>query len=235
MIRMLPNMFTIGNLFLGMVALFLAFNDQWQYAAITVIAGMLFDGLDGKVARLLNAESEFGKELDSLCDIVTFGVAPAVIMYIAILQPYGFIGWVVAAAFPACGALRLARFNVVKGTPGYFVGLPITAAGGVLATMALYKEVVASPLILIFGMLALAYLMVSSLKYPNFKKVGVPKQVFWLGPIVIALAVFLAIKFPSEFPKLVFIPLFAYAIWGITKNVRKHKGDDHSMESDIHY
>lgn len=232
--KILPSLFTLGNLFLGIIALIFAFNGLWPYAAIMIIIGMLCDGLDGVAARMLNTESEFGKELDSLSDMVTFGVAPAFIMYVAVLQPLGFVGWLVTAVFPACGAVRLARFNVKKRTSGFFVGLPITAAGGILATMALYNDVIASPSVLVLGMLGLAFLMVSSLKYPNFKKVGIPKRMYWLGPLIIVLAGVLAVIFPYDFPRAVFVPLFLYAVWGMTRHVRRHKHDDQPLKSDAH-
>jgi CDP-diacylglycerol---serine O-phosphatidyltransferase len=219
-VKSLPNMLTISNLFLGIVAIILAFRgDQYvDYAAITVIVGMLMDGLDGRVARMLNVQSEFGKELDSLSDVITFGVAPAFIMYVVALQDLHLFGIVVTAIFPICGALRLARFNVQAGVPGYFVGLPITAAGGVLATLALYHQVF-NVAMLAVGMLLLAFLMVSTIKYPNFKKVGIPKSAFWITPLIVALVVVVAIKYPQQFPKIVFLPLAFYALYGIKKNV----------------
>ncbi len=219
-VKSLPNMLTVSNLFLGIVAIILAFqgDNYVDYAAITVIIGMLMDGLDGRVARMLNAQSEFGKELDSLSDVITFGVAPAFIMYVVVLQDLGLLGIFITAIFPICGALRLARFNVQAGVPGYFIGLPITAAGGVLATLALYHEVF-NVVLLAVGMLLLAFLMVSKVKYPNFKKVGIPKSAYWITPIIIAIVVFVAIKFPQQFPKIVFLPLAFYALYGIKKNI----------------
>jgi len=218
-VKALPNMLTVSNLFLGIVAIIFAFQgDQYvDYAAITVIIGMLMDGLDGRVARMLNAQSEFGKELDSLSDVITFGVAPAFIMYVVTLQNLELIGILITAVFPICGALRLARFNVQAGVPGYFIGLPITAAGGVLATLALYHEVFNVALLAV-SMLLLAFLMVSRVKYPNFKKVGIPKSAYWITPLIIALVVLLAVKFPEQFPKVVFLPLAFYALYGIKKN-----------------
>jgi CDP-diacylglycerol---serine O-phosphatidyltransferase len=237
-VKSLPNMLTISNLFLGIVAIILAFQgDQYvDYAAITVIVGMLMDGLDGRVARMLNVQSEFGKELDSLSDVITFGVAPAFIMYVVALQDLHLFGIVVTAIFPICGALRLARFNVQAGVPGYFVGLPITAAGGVLATLALYHQVF-NVAMLAVGMLLLAFLMVSTIKYPNFKKVGIPKSAFWITPLIVALVVVVAIKYPQQFPKIVFLPLAFYALYGIKKNVdllmkklrRKKESEEESL------
>jgi CDP-diacylglycerol--serine O-phosphatidyltransferase len=219
-VKSLPNMLTISNLFLGIVSIIFAFqgNQYVDYAAITVIIGMLMDGLDGRVARMLNAQSEFGKELDSLSDVITFGVAPAFIMYVVALQEMNLLGIVITAVFPICGALRLARFNVQAGVPGYFIGLPITAAGGVLATLALYHEVFNVALLAVC-MLLLAFLMVSKIKYPNFKKVGIPKSAYWITPIIIAIVVIVALKFPQQFPKIVFLPLAFYALYGIKKNV----------------
>jgi CDP-diacylglycerol--serine O-phosphatidyltransferase len=219
-VKSLPNMLTVSNLFLGIVAIILAFqgDNYVDYAAITVIIGMLMDGLDGRVARMLNAQSEFGKELDSLSDVITFGVAPAFIMYVVALQDLHLLGIFVTAIFPICGALRLARFNVQAGVPGYFIGLPITAAGGVLATLALYHQVFNVSLLAV-SMLLLAFLMVSKIKYPNFKKVGIPKSAYWITPVIIVIVVFVAMKFPQQFPKIVFLPLAFYALYGIKKNV----------------
>jgi CDP-diacylglycerol--serine O-phosphatidyltransferase len=219
-VKSLPNMLTISNLFLGIVAIILAFQGAQyvDFAAITVIIGMLMDGLDGRVARMLNVQSEFGKELDSLSDVITFGVSPAFIMYVVVLQDLQLIGILITAIFPICGALRLARFNVQAGVPGYFIGLPITAAGGVLATLALYHEVF-NVALLAAAMLLLSFLMVSKIKYPNFKKVGIPKAAYWITPVIVAIVVFVAIKFPQQFPKIVFLPLAFYALYGIKKNV----------------
>jgi CDP-diacylglycerol--serine O-phosphatidyltransferase len=223
--KSIPSIFTVGNLFLGMMAILLGVQGAVQsdpkyidYAAILVIIGMLLDGLDGRMARMLNAASEFGKELDSLSDIVTFGVAPAVIMYLVSLHEIGPWGLVITAFFPICGSLRLARFSVKQGVPGFFVGLPITAAGGVLATFALYNEVF-PPLSLPIGVLILSLLMVSNIKYPNFKKVGVPRAAFWITPLIIGLVAILAYQFPREFPKIVFIPLVLYAAYGVKKSI----------------
>ncbi|WP_438449175.1 CDP-diacylglycerol--serine O-phosphatidyltransferase [Gorillibacterium sp. sgz5001074] len=219
--KSVPNMFTIGNLFLGILAIILVFNDYPALAAIMVIVAMLCDGLDGRVARALNAQSEFGKELDSLSDVISFGVAPAFIMYVVGFQNINEpTAWIVTAIFPICGALRLARFNVIAGTPGYFIGLPIPAAGGVLCTLALFAQDM-NEIVLLLSTLLLSYLMVSTVKYPNFKKFGIPKSAIWATPIVVIVAVVLAIKFPEHLTKLIFIPLVIYALYGLKKNVER--------------
>ncbi|AEI46044.1 CDP-diacylglycerol--serine O-phosphatidyltransferase [Paenibacillus mucilaginosus] len=217
--KSLPNVFTVGNLFLGIIAIIMVFNNKPELAAIMVIVAMLLDGLDGRVARALNAQSEFGKELDSLSDVISFGVAPAFIMYVvAFTEMNAAAAWIVTAVFPICGALRLARFNVVAGTPGYFIGLPIPAAGGVLCTLALFHKEL-NTIVLVLSTLLLSYLMVSTVKYPNFKKVGIPKAAIWITPIVVIIAVVLAVMFPGTLSKMIFVPLLLYALYGLKKNV----------------
>ncbi|MDP4095979.1 CDP-diacylglycerol--serine O-phosphatidyltransferase [Paenibacillus sp. P96] len=217
--KFIPNMFTLCNLFLGIIAILMAVDGQYSHAAIMVIVAMLLDGLDGRVARALNAQSEFGKELDSLSDVISFGVAPAVIMYLVALQSASpALAWTVTAIFPMCGALRLARFNVVSGSRGYFTGLPIPAAGGVLATLSLFHQDI-SLFSMAVATLLLSYLMVSSLKYPNFKKVGLPKKAVWIAPLVVFGAVVVAVQFPDQLSKLIFVPLVLYAVYGMKHNI----------------
>lgn len=219
--KSIPSVFTVGNLFLGIVSIILVFNERPELAAIMVIIAMLLDGIDGRVARALNAQSEFGKELDSLSDVISFGVAPAFIMYVVAFQNINpAAAWIVTAIFPICGALRLARFNVIAGIPGYFVGLPIPAAGGVLATLALFHNDIGAPYMVV-GSLLLSYLMVSTVKYPNFKKVGIPKAAIWVVPLIIIAGVTLAIIFPEHSSKLIFVPLVLYALYGLKKNVER--------------
>lgn len=218
--KSIPSIFTVGNLFLGILAIILVFNEKPELAAIMVIVAMLLDGLDGRVARALNAQSEFGKELDSLSDVISFGVAPAFIMYVVAFQDLNASGWIVTSIFPICGALRLARFNVAAGVPGYFIGLPIPAAGGILSTLALFHTELNTVVLLICTLL-LSYLMVSTVKYPTFKKVGIPKAALWITPLIVIVAVGLAILFPGILSKLIFIPLVLYALYGLKKNVRR--------------
>jgi len=222
--RALPSVFTVGNLFLGIISIIVAFQENFDWAALLVIIGMLLDGLDGRVARALNAQSEFGKELDSLSDVISFGVAPAFIMYGVVLHELGWVGTVITAVFPICGALRLARFNVATGSPNYFIGLPITAAGGVLATLALYHDLVPRPAIMLpVLMLFLSYLMVSNIKYPNFKKVGIPKSAYYVVPAIIAVVAVVFWLYPEYASRIVFIPLAVYAFYGVLKKKRKEK------------
>ncbi|MBW5449204.1 CDP-diacylglycerol--serine O-phosphatidyltransferase [Cohnella sp. CFH 77786] len=220
--KSIPNVFTIGNLVLGVISIILSFHGEVNSAALLVIIAMLLDGLDGRVARALNVTSEFGKELDSLSDVISFGVAPAFIMYQAAFMEMTppALAWIATAIFPICGALRLARFNVIDGIPGYFIGLPIPAAGGVLATLALFHNELHVSL-LIISTLALSFLMISNMKYPNFKKLGLPKAAMWAIPLVVAGAAILAYLFQQAIPKVILALLLLYALWGLKKNVER--------------
>ena len=132
-IYLLPNLFTIAALFFGFYSIILAWHDFYGRAVIMLFMAMVFDGLDGRVARMINAQSEFGAELDSLADMVSFGVAPALILYKWSLMSLGKAGWLIAFIYVACTALRLARFNVRTAhhtSKAYFQGLSTTAAAG---------------------------------------------------------------------------------------------------------
>jgi CDP-diacylglycerol--serine O-phosphatidyltransferase len=145
-------------------------------------------------------------------------------MYGVTLNDLGWIGMVITGIFPICGALRLARFNVMSGNPNYFIGLPITAAGGILATMALYHNLIpASGVILPIAMLGLSYLMISRIKYPNFKKVGIPKAAYWIVPVLTAFVTFVFVYYPNQASKLIFLPLALYALYGLKKNYSSRK------------
>jgi CDP-diacylglycerol---serine O-phosphatidyltransferase len=224
-LKAIPSLLTVGNLVLGVVALILSYRGWTSDAALLVVIGMVLDGLDGRVARLLHAESAFGRELDSLSDVVTFGVAPALIMYEVVLQNLGWSGICIAALFPVCGALRLARYNVQQKSTNYFVGLPITAAGGILATMALYKNVLnPAELILPIGMLILSILMVSQVRYPNFKKIAFPRSAIVVVPIL-ALIVYFVFRYEhTAVNRLIFVPLAIYALYGVSRMVRRKRG-----------
>ena len=176
-IYLLPNLLTTGNLFCGFYGIVAAINHNFRTAAIAILFACLFDILDGKVARLTGSNSRFGVEYDSLADLVAFGVAPAVLVYLWALKPFGRLGWVAAFLFVACGALRLARFNVQVGSVSkkYFVGLPIPGAALMVATTVLFfYRMGGSGPTKHFLLLAMAYLlgflMVSSIPFNSFKE-----------------------------------------------------------------
>jgi len=177
----IPNLFTTGNLFSGFFGIVSAINGNFETAAVAVLVSCLFDILDGKVARLTHATSKFGVEYDSLADLVAFGVGPGLLVYLCALKPFGRLGWLAAFLLVACGALRLARFNVQVDTVNkkYFVGLPIPGAAAMLATTVLFLshwqavEMVDAGVPLLVSTYVLGFLMVSSVPYNSFKEMEV--------------------------------------------------------------
>ncbi len=176
-VYLLPNLFTMGNLFCGFFAIISAIRGDYATAATAVVVANLFDILDGKVARMMKATSQFGMEFDSLADLVSFGVAPALLIFQWSLSSFGRCGWLAAFLFVACGVLRLARYNVQAASldKGIFNGLPIPAAASMLATTVLIADHLGTAgiernIILLLLCYTLAFLMVSSVKYPAFKE-----------------------------------------------------------------
>ena len=167
-VRNIPSVITLSNLVLGFFSIIFAINSQYKVTLTLIIICMFLDFLDGKVARMLGASSSFGKELDSLSDIVSFGVAPAVFTY-AIL-PYN-LYWVasILALFLICGVCRLARFNVADNNNFNFTGFPVTTAGGLLALLSFYHEIF-PPYIFFIIVVALSISMVSSIPFFSMKK-----------------------------------------------------------------
>lgn len=166
MTRTFANVVTLLNIIFGSLALIYTLNQDYKTAALLIILAVVMDGLDGKVARKLDAESEMGKELDSLCDLVSFGVAPAILLYSQVLsQQFMTLGLMVTLLFIVCGALRLARFNVLN-ISEYFVGIPITLSGMLLAVVSLLAVYI-NPILIITIIFVLALLMVSNLKVPK--------------------------------------------------------------------
>ena len=175
-ICLLPSLLTTISLFSGFFAIISAINGNYLHSAVAILVSGVFDGLDGRVARLTGTTSRFGMEYDSLCDLVAFGVAPAILAYLWTLRGYGRYGWLAAFLYVATTALRLARFNTQDATVASkeFTGLPCPAAAGMIATSVLFSLFVeTSGQLRDFGMLAmvyfLSYLMVSTHKYLSFK------------------------------------------------------------------
>lgn len=176
-VYVLPNLFTAMNMFCGFYAMISAINGKFVPAAYAVIIAGIFDNLDGKIARVTRSTSKFGVEFDSLADLVSFGVAPGLMMYLWALAPLGRLGWLAAFLFVICGALRLARFNTQVGTVSsdYFMGLPIPAGAGMNAVTILFCHTLGltvNPLIILIMLYLLSFLMVSTLRYPSFKHAG---------------------------------------------------------------
>jgi CDP-diacylglycerol--serine O-phosphatidyltransferase len=170
---MIPSIFTLANLLFGFLALILVIEGNYKIAAAMILLSVLMDTLDGKVARRLSVSSDFGKELDSLSDLVSFGVAPAILTYQAVLYPLQpgyvrYIGLSIAIIFALCGAIRLARFNMLNITT-HFVGVPITFAGGFLALLMLFSTMLPWYIYPV-SMALLAFLMVSTFKVGKLGK-----------------------------------------------------------------
>jgi CDP-diacylglycerol--serine O-phosphatidyltransferase len=201
-IYILPNLFTTGSLFAGFYSMVATMDGDYRPAAIWILVSSIFDGLDGKVARLTGTSSKFGVEYDSLADLVAFGVAPGLLMYSWALRPFGRLGWLAAFLFVVCGALRLARFNVQVATveSKRFVGLPIPAAASIVSATVLlffhfgwpssYKKL--AILVLIY---CLAFLMVSNFRYYSFKDPGlIKRQPFSFLVLAILLLIIIAAR-----------------------------------------
>lgn len=197
---LLPNFFTAASIFSGFYAIVLSLEASFDAAPWFIFLALIFDGLDGRVARLTNTASHFGVEFDSLADIVAFGVAPALLLYLYVGEAYGRIGIVVSALFIIFGAVRLARFNVTTSRiePSVFIGLPIPTAAVMISIAILVLEryhslspykVAILPLALV-----LAILMVSNIRYPSFKKMNVKSFHFirfLVAFIVVAMGIFI--------------------------------------------
>jgi CDP-diacylglycerol--serine O-phosphatidyltransferase len=157
----IPNIFTFLNLSFGILAIIAVFYDQYGTSAWLIICAGVLDRMDGQLARKLNAVSDFGKELDSLCDLISFGVAPAILMWHLNLMGTGALGIGITLMFALCGAFRLARYNIAE-FEGVYMGIPITICGGLVALMSLYStRYVTSLPILFVTMIFLSYAMVS--------------------------------------------------------------------------
>jgi CDP-diacylglycerol--serine O-phosphatidyltransferase len=182
-IYILPNLFTTGNLFCGFWAIISVFQEKYFIAAEAILLASLFDLLDGKVARLSGATSKFGIQYDSLADLLSFGVAPAVLAFSWALRPYGRFGWLAAFLYVACGALRLARFNVMAsmGETKYFKGLPIPSAAMMIGlTILLYQRLIETgwvkDIVILVMIYVLAFLMVSNIRYFSLKEFNLAKR-----------------------------------------------------------
>ena len=213
----LPNLLTTTALFCGFYAIVAGFNQEFEHGAIAIFVAMIFDSLDGRVARMANATSAFGAEYDSLSDMVSFGLAPAMLMYSFGLHELGKIGWVVAFVYVAAAALRLARFNTQVGTADkrYFQGLPSPAAAGVLAACIwmLGSETISFFMIwVVAGLTAVSgLLMVSNFRYHSFKEFQMKDKVPFMTLLVILGVGVVILIDPAS---LLLLALVIYAISG---------------------
>ena len=192
-IYLLPSMFTVGNLFAGFFAVIAALNGNFQSAAIAIGIAVVLDGLDGRVARMANATSDFGLQLDSLADVISFGVAPAVLVYAWGLADLDNFARLSAFVFVTCGAMRLARFNVQNKNLKTFAGLPIPAGAGFMAaTVHIFDTPPDSAFFkfyLVGAMYLVSLLMISTIRYPALKQLNLGHGKSHLTILVLAVVV----------------------------------------------
>ena len=202
-IYILPSTFTIGNIFCGFYAIIASFKGEFYIAAMLIGIAFILDSLDGRIARLTHSTSPFGKQFDSLADIISFGVAPSLLIFSWAFTNLGRVGWLTSLIFIICGAMRLARFNIQKSHADsrYFIGLPIPATAFFLATMVFYypNQIESkTTAIFIMGLVYLvSFLMISKLRYRSFKDIEFHKRKPYFTIIIIALFFWLVLIHPQ--------------------------------------
>lgn len=235
-IYLLPTLFTVGNLFCGYASLIQSLRGSIELAAVLIIVAGVLDGLDGRIARFTGTSSDFGREFDSLADIVSFGVAPAILAFQWGLGPMGRVGWLIAFIFVVCAAMRLARFNVKVGPADkrHFAGLPSPAAAGMVATAAFaFPELPAFswlPVALTLGLAGVALLMVSRFRYSSFKQLDMSNRRPFI--YVLPLAVILvAVATQPKWSLLLLASLYlvsapAVNTWTLLRRLRRGTADE---------
>jgi CDP-diacylglycerol--serine O-phosphatidyltransferase len=224
-IFLLPNLFTTGALFAGFFSIVQAMNGRFEQAAIAIFVAMILDGLDGRVARLTNTQSAFGAEYDSLSDMVSFGVAPALVIYSFALKGMGKLGWIAAFVYCAGAALRLARFNTMLGVQDkrWFQGLPSPAAATLVAGLVwvMVDNHVTGPDIrwLAWALTLFAGIsMVTNLRYYSGKDINLKRSVPFIVIVLIALSISLVAIDP---PIVLLLLLVAYGLSGYVIGIQR--------------
>jgi len=219
----LPNLFTVSSIFCGVYSITLssgeATGDNFYRAAVAIFFGSFFDAFDGRVARMTQTQSDFGVELDSLADVISFGVAPSILVYKWALSGMGTPGIAICAIYTSCGAIRLARFNVIAhegGSSRYFVGLPIPLAAGMLVSLVVALGHLRAPVAEAVGLwpiailvLVLSFLMVSTIRYRTFKEAGLNPRTLLVFALVVGVGVVVAYR---GRPSLVLLVYFSFYI-----------------------
>lgn len=216
---LIPNLCTTGNLFCGVFSILSVFNGNHLAAAVAILVAMIFDMLDGKLARLTNSTGQFGVEFDSLADVVSFGVAPGLLIYSFALNGQGMFGVAVMFAYVAMGAVRLARFNatVSSSDSKFFIGLAIPAAAGVVASLVIFDLHITKmgsqvkPILILIITLGLAFLMVSTIKYRSFKDLKFRRGQHFTYLVWGILALMLIVAWPQV---MIFVIFTGYALSG---------------------
>ncbi len=217
-IYILPNLFTIGTLFAGFYAIISGMSHRFDQAAFAIFIAMLLDSLDGRIARLTNTATAFGAEFDSLADMVSFGVAPPLVMYAWTLNNFGKLGWLAAFIYAAAVALRLARFNtqIGKASKRYFQGIPCPAPAGVMAGLiwtcnqfGIYNQALGIGALILTALLGI--FMVSNIRYRSFKDLNLKSKSSFVAILLIVLIIVLIAIDPAP---ILFAVFFIYAFSG---------------------
>lgn len=215
----IPNALTSLNLIFGVMSIFASFEQDFVAAGVYIVLAMIADAMDGRAARYFDVSGEFGKELDSLCDLGSFGVAAGVLIYQFALIEFGIIGKIAAMLFATAMAFRLARFNVmVSSVSGYFMGLPAPGGGCILATFAVANLPV-DPVIVLVGVFVYAYITVSGIKYPDFKGKGNPVRTpsTIISALILAYLVYI-IPAGGLVRSIPFLIFFSYSLVGVVNH-----------------
>lgn len=238
-IYLLPNLFTTGALFAGFYAIVGAIHHRYEAAAIAIFIAMVLDSMDGRIARLTNTQSPFGAEYDSLSDMVSFGLAPALLMYQWSLAELSKPGWLAAFIYTAFAALRLARFNtqVATADKAYFQGLPSPAAAAVLAGLVWFTHDLQWPgpplgLLSLVLTLGVAFLMVGNIRYRSFKDLNLHGRVPFVTAMLVMLMFVLISLGP---PQILFALAFVYMLSGPVMTVleiRKRRARRRQLEAE---
>jgi len=221
-IYLLPNLFTAASIFTAVISITAAINGNFEKSVWLIFLSLLFDGIDGRIARLTHTTSKFGVEFDSLADIVAFGVAPAMLLYFYVGYEYGRFGTLVMALYIIFGAIRLARFNVSVANvdPTVFIGVPIPTAAIFVSIWVLmflrYEFLSEYSWILLLGTLLTSILMVSNIRYPSFKKINLRKPM--LTKILIVLICFASLLYLYPVEGFA-VMITSYILWGVVRVV----------------
>jgi len=241
-IYLLPNLLTTAGLFSGFFAIVSSMNGHFEHAAIAIFVAMIFDGLDGRVARMTNTQSEFGAEYDSMADMVSFGIAPGLVAYNWALSGMGKFGWLAAFVFVAGAALRLARFNTQVGIADkrYFQGLASPAAAAVIASivwLGTEYQVNGHDFGFLMGIITIVsgLLMVSNFRYNSFKEVDWKGKVNFIVVLLIVLVFVIVAASPAELLTVTFVLYACSGPFMTIRSVKKLKlehvvGDDQDAE-----
>lgn len=234
-IYVLPNLITTASLFMGFYSIIASIQEKFFVAAIAILISMVFDGLDGRIARITNTTSKFGAEYDSLSDLIAFGLAPSLLAFNWAMSSYGKLGWMAGFLFVACGALRLARYNIQIGLidSKFFNGLPIPAAAAVIATTVIFVQdimgmegIFHNPYVMICVVI-LSFLMVSNIKYYSGKDMKLFARMPFMTFLVVV-GILLVIFYAPEV--MIFVITVGYAlsgpVWWLCKVISKKSGNE---------